>query len=85
MPLILFSVQIHLNHILLLFGLIYASCRLSSVLDIMTWSSANNSVNSCLFLESVIPVMSSFFPRLVIISSKYILKSVGKRGQFQQN
>jgi hypothetical protein len=32
------------------------------VLDIMTWSSANNSVNKCLFLESGIPVISSFFP-----------------------
>jgi hypothetical protein len=46
----------------------------------MTWSSANNSVNSCLFLESGIPVISSFC-HLVIISSKYILNRVGERGQ----
>jgi hypothetical protein len=46
----------------------------------MTWSYANNSVNSCLILESRIPVISSFC-HLVIILSKYILNSVGERGQ----
>jgi hypothetical protein len=46
----------------------------------MTWSSANNSVNNCLFLESGIPVVSSFC-HLVIISSKYILNRVGERRQ----
>jgi hypothetical protein len=50
------------------------------VLDIMTWSSANNSVNSCLFLESGISVIYSFC-RMVIISSKHILNSVGERRQ----
>jgi hypothetical protein len=46
----------------------------------MNWSYANNSVNSCLILESGIPVISSFC-HLVIILSKYILNSVGDRGQ----
>jgi hypothetical protein len=41
------------------------------VLDVVTWSFSNNSVNSCLFLESGIPFVSSFC-HLVIISSKYI-------------
>jgi hypothetical protein len=50
------------------------------VLDILTWLSANNSVNNCFFLESGIPVISSFC-HLVIISSKYILNRVGDRGQ----
>jgi hypothetical protein len=45
----------------------------------MTWLSANNSVNSCLFLESGIPVISSFCH--FVISSKYILNSAGERGQ----
>jgi hypothetical protein len=41
------------------------------VLDIMTWSSAINSINSCLFLESGIPVIgTSSFCHLVIVSSK---------------
>jgi hypothetical protein len=48
------------------------------VLDIVTWLSANNSVNSCLFLRSGIPAISSFC-HLVIISSKYILNNVGER------
>ena len=47
---------------------------------IMTWSSANSSVDSCWFFESLIPVKSCFC-HLVIISSKYILNSVGERGQ----
>jgi hypothetical protein len=55
----------------------YYFCRLYSMLDIMNWLSANNSVNSCLFLESGIPVISSFC-HLVIISSKYILNSAGE-------
>jgi hypothetical protein len=46
----------------------------------MTWSSANNSTNSCCFFGSGIPVMPSF-SGLVIISSKYILNSVDERGQ----
>jgi len=50
------------------------------VSPIMTWSFADNRVDSCWFFESLIPVMS-FFCHLVIISSKYILKSVGERGQ----
>jgi hypothetical protein len=50
------------------------------VLDIMTWSSANNSVNSCLFVENEIPVISSVF-HLVIISPKYIINSIGERQQ----
>ena len=47
---------------------------------IMTWLSANSSVDSCWFFESLIPVMSCF-SHLVIMSSKYILNSVGERGQ----
>jgi hypothetical protein len=66
--------------VIIWFNLCAAFCRLSSVLDIMTSSSANKSVNSCLFLESGIPVISSFC-HLVIISSKYMLNSVGERGQ----
>jgi hypothetical protein len=54
--------------------------RLSSVSVVMTWSSANSSVGSCWFFESLIPVMS-WFRHLVIFSSKYILNSVGERGQ----
>jgi hypothetical protein len=50
------------------------------VLHIMTWSSANNSIKSCLFLESGISIISPFC-HLVIISSKYILNSVGEREQ----
>jgi len=46
----------------------------------ITWSSANNSVGSCWFFESLISVTSCFC-HLVIISSKYILNSVGERGQ----
>jgi hypothetical protein len=46
----------------------------------MTWSSANNSINSCWFFGSGIPVMPSISD-LVIISSKYILNSVDERGQ----
>jgi hypothetical protein len=68
------------DSVIIWFNLCAAFCRLSSVLDIMTWSSANNSVNSCLFLESGIPVIS-YFCHLVIISSKYILNSVGERGK----
>jgi hypothetical protein len=82
MPSILFSVQIYLDHVLLFFNLWAAFHRLSSALDIMTWSSANNSVNSCWFFESGIPVTPSFC-HLVIISPKYILNSVGERGQRQ--
>jgi hypothetical protein len=47
---------------------------------IMTWSSANNSVYSCWFFESLILVMSRFC-HLGIILSKYILNSAGERGQ----
>jgi len=50
------------------------------VFAIMTWSSANSSVDSSWFFESLIPVMS-WFCHLVIISSKYILNNVGERGQ----
>jgi len=46
----------------------------------MTWSSANNSFDSCWFFESLIPVMSCFC-HLVIISSKYMLNNVGESGQ----
>jgi len=46
----------------------------------MTWSSANNSVGSCWLFESLIPFMSCFC-HLVIISSKYILNSVGETWQ----
>ena len=46
----------------------------------MTWSSANSSVDSYRFFESLIPVMS-WSCHLVIISSKYILNSVGERGK----
>jgi hypothetical protein len=46
----------------------------------MTWSSANNSVDSCWFFESLIMVMFCFC-HLVIISSKYMLNSVGESGQ----
>jgi hypothetical protein len=46
----------------------------------MTWSSANNSVNSCLFFESGVPVITSLY-HLVIISSKHILNGVGERGK----
>ena len=53
---------------------------LSSVSAIVTWSSANNSVDSYWFFESLIPVMS-WFCHLVIILSKYVLNSVGERGQ----
>jgi hypothetical protein len=48
--------------------------------NLKTWSSANNSIDSCLFFESLIPVMCCFC-HLVIISSKYILNNVGERGQ----
>ena len=57
-----------------------AFCRLSCVSAIMTWSSANNGVDTCWLFESLIPVMSSFC-HLVIISSKYTLNGVGERGQ----
>jgi hypothetical protein len=53
---------------------------LSSLSAIMTWSFANNSVDSCWFFESLIPVMSCFC-NLVIISSKYMLNNVGESGQ----
>ena len=53
------------------FNLCAALCTLSFVSAIMTWSSADNSVDSCWFFESLIPVMS-WFCHLVIISSKYI-------------
>ena len=48
----------------------------------MNWPFANNSVDSCWFFESLIPVMSCFC-HLVIISSKYILvlNSLDERGQ----
>jgi hypothetical protein len=45
--------------IIICFNLWATFCRLSSVLDIMNCLSANNCVNSCLFLESGIPVISS--------------------------
>jgi hypothetical protein len=61
------------------FNLCAAFRRLSSVLDIMTCSSANNTVSSCLFLESGIPA-KTYFCNLVINSSKYILNRVGGRG-----
>jgi hypothetical protein len=66
--------------IIIWFNLRAEFCGLSSVLDIMTWSSANNNVNSCLCLESGIPVIYSFC-HLVIISSNYILNSVGEEGK----
>jgi hypothetical protein len=62
------------------FSLCAAFSRLSSVLYTMTWSSANNSFNSCLFSESGVPAITSIY-HLVIISSKYILNSVGERGK----
>jgi hypothetical protein len=65
-------------YVIVSFNLCAAFCRLSSMLDIMNWLSANNSVNSCVFLESGIPVISSFC-HLVIVSSKYILNSAGER------
>jgi hypothetical protein len=43
------------------FNLCAAFCRLSSVSAIITWSSANNSVDSCWVFESLIPVISCFF------------------------
>jgi hypothetical protein len=46
----------------------------------MTWLSANNSVDGCWFFESLLLVMSCFC-HLVIISSKYMLNSVGESGQ----
>jgi len=46
----------------------------------MTWSSANNSVDSCWFFDSLIPFMSCLC-HLVIISSKYTLNSAAGRGQ----
>jgi hypothetical protein len=45
----------------------------------MIWSSANNSVDSCWFFESLIPVMSCFCH--LVISCKYMLNSVGESGQ----
>jgi len=47
---------------------------------VITWSSANNSVDSCWVLESLFPFRSCFC-HLVIVSSKYILNSLGERGQ----
>jgi len=44
---------------------------------VMTWLSANNSVDSCWVLESLILVISCFC-HLVIISSKYILNSAAE-------
>ena len=68
--------------VIIWFNLCAAFCRLSSVSAIITWSSANNSVNSCWFFESLIPVVYCFCHlRVVVISSKYILSSVGERGQ----
>jgi hypothetical protein len=57
-----------------------ARCKLSSVSDITTWSSASNSVNSCWFFGSGFPYMSSFC-HLVLISSKYTVRNVDDRGQ----
>jgi hypothetical protein len=54
------------------FNLCAAFCRLSSVSAVITWSSANNSIDRCWFFESLIPVISCFC-HLVIISSNYIL------------
>jgi len=68
------------HSVIICFNLCAAFCMLSSASAIMTWSSANNSVDSCWFFESLVPVMS-YFCHLVIISSKYTLNSVGKRGQ----
>jgi len=48
--------------------------------NIITWSSANNSVNICGFFERGI-CFKSFFWHLVIFSFKYILKSIGERGK----
>ena len=62
------------------FNLCVAFCKMSSVSAITTWSSANYKVNICWFFESLIPVMSCFC-HLVILSSKYILNSVGESGQ----
>src|SRR5215475_3872070 len=62
------------------FSLCAAFCKLSSVSAIKTWSSANNSVDRCWFFESFIPLVSCFC-HLVIMSSKYMLNSVGERGQ----
>jgi len=56
--------------VIIRFNLYAAYCKLSPALDI-TWSSANNSIKSCWFLKSGIPVMS-YFCHLVVISSKYI-------------
>jgi hypothetical protein len=75
-----FCTDIVMLYSVIWFNLCAAFCRLSSVLVIMTLSSANNNVNSCLFFKSGIPVVSSFC-HLVIIFSKYILNSVGERGQ----
>jgi len=47
---------------------------------IVTWSSANNSVDSCWIFECLIPAMSCFY-HLVFTSSRYILNSEGERGQ----
>jgi len=65
---------------MILFNLYAAFCKLSSVLDIITWSSANNSLNSCWFFESGIYFMSSVL-HLVIISFESLLNSRGERGQ----
>ena len=54
--------------VIIWFNLYEAFCKLSSVSAIMTWSSANSSVDSCWFFESLILVMS-WFCHLVIISS----------------
>jgi hypothetical protein len=64
--------------VIIWYNLCAAFCGLSSVLDVVTWSSANTNINSSLFLESGITI-ASYFCHLVISSSKYILKSVGER------
>ena len=66
--------------VIMQFNLCTAFCKLSSVSAITTWSSANNKVDSCWFFKSLIPVMSCFC-HSVIMSSKYILNSVGESGQ----
>jgi hypothetical protein len=62
-----------LNHILLLFELIYAQLSVAYVLGLAVtiWSSADSSVDRCRFFQSLIPVMS-WFCHLVIT---YLLNS----------
>jgi len=59
--------------VIIWFNLCAAFCRLCSMSAIITWSSANNSVDSGWFFESLIPVTSCFC-HLVITSSLYQIK-----------